>query len=149
MVNQSMNFLNTMTKRIRTYSDLRRLETFEERFDYLILGGQVGVETFGFDRWVNQNFYTSTEWRRVRRDVIVRDQGRDLGVEGYEVNGAVVVHHMNPMTPDDIIHDNSDILDPEFLITVSIDTHNAIHFGDATKLRTPYVERSPGDTKLW
>lgn len=138
-----------MTKRIRTYSDLRRLETFEERFDYLILGGQVGVETFGFDRWVNQNFYTSTEWRRVRRDVIVRDQGRDLGVEGYEVNGAVVVHHMNPMTPDDIIHDNSDILDPEFLITVSIDTHNAIHFGDATKLRTPYVERSPGDTKLW
>lgn len=144
-----MNFLNTMTKRIRTYSDLRRLETFEERFDYLILGGQVGVETFGFDRWVNQNFYTSTEWRRVRRDVIVRDQGRDLGVEGYEVNGAVVVHHMNPMTPDDIIHDNSDILDPEFLITVSIDTHNAIHFGDAAKLRTPYVERSPGDTKLW
>lgn len=138
-----------MTKRIRTYSDLRRLETFEERFDYLILGGQIGVETFGFDRWVNQNFYTSTEWRRVRRDVIVRDQGRDLGVEGYEVNGAVVVHHMNPMTPDDIIHDNSDILDPEFLITVSIDTHNAIHFGDATKLRTPYVERSPGDTKLW
>lgn len=149
MASKLMSSLNTMTKRIRTYSDLRRLETFEERYDYLVLGSQIGIETFGFDRWINQNFYTSTEWRRVRRDVIVRDQGRDLGLEGYEVNGAVVVHHMNPMTPDDIIHENSDILDPEFLITVSMDTHNAIHFGDATKLRTPYVERSPGDTKLW
>lgn len=143
-----MNFQNTKMK-IRTYSELIQLSTYEDRFNYLVLGGQVGTETFGFDRWINQNFYTSSEWRKVRRDVIVRDQGRDLGIEGFEINGGVLVHHMNPMSPDDIIHNNLDILDPEFLITTCNDTHNAIHFGDHTKLRTPYVERSPGDTKLW
>lgn len=135
--------------RVRTYSELIRLPTFEERFDYLSLGGEVGAQTFGFDRWINQEFYTSSEWRGVRRSVLLRDEGRDLGVEGYEINGGVAVHHMNPMTPDDIIHSNPHILDPEFLITVSTDTHNAIHYGDRSQLRKPYVERSPGDTKLW
>lgn len=135
--------------RTRTYSELQYLTTFEERFDYLCLSGSVGVETFGFDRWINQSFYTSSEWRRVRQYVIIRDEGRDLGIEGYEIHGGLVVHHMNPMTPDDIIHNEDWILDPEFLITTSSDTHNAIHFGDRSKLRTPYVERTPGDTKLW
>lgn len=135
--------------RLRTYSELQQLTTFEERFDYLVLSGQVGVETFGFDRWINQSFYTSTEWRGARRNVILRDQGCDLGVEGYEIYGGLVVHHMNPMTPEDIIHNESWILDPEYLITTTSETHNAIHFGDRSKLRTPYVERSPGDTKLW
>ena len=135
--------------KIRTYSELRQISTFEERFDYLVLGGQVGSATFGFDRWINQSFYASTEWRGVRRHVILRDEGRDLGIEGYEIHGGLVVHHMNPMTPEDIMHNEAWILDPEYLITTTSDTHNAIHFGDRSKLRTPYVERSPGDTKLW
>ncbi len=135
--------------RTRTYSELQRISTFEDRFDYLVLSGQVGAETFGFDRWINQNFYTSPEWRAARRAVILRDEGRDLGIEGYEISGGLVVHHMNPMTPDDIIHSHDWILDPEFLITTSNETHNIIHYGDRSQLRKPYVERSPGDTKLW
>lgn len=137
-----------MTK-IRRYSELRQIESFEDRFDYLVLSGSIGVETFGFDRWINQTFYTSPEWRSVRQQVILRDEGRDLGVEGYEIHGGLVVHHMNPMTPEDIIHNEDWILDPEFLITTASDTHNTIHFGDRSQLRKPYVERSPGDTKLW
>lgn len=135
--------------RIRCYSELCRIDTFEERFNYLVLGGEVGAQTFGFDRWINQNFYTSAEWRGVRRQVILRDEGRDLGIEGYEIHGGLVVHHMNPMTPDDIIHNESWILDLEYLITTSSETHNLIHYGDSSQLRKPYVERSPGDTKLW
>lgn len=133
----------------RCYSDIRRIDTFEERFDYLVLSGEVGAATFGFDRWINQNFYTSAEWRRTRREVILRDEGRDLGIEGYEIHGGLVVHHMNPMTPNDIIHNESWILDPEYLITTSSDTHNTIHFGDRSQLKKPYVERKPGDTRLW
>lgn len=135
--------------KIRTYSELKQIETFEDRFDYLVLSGRVGSETFGFDRWMNQNFYTSSEWRGARRAVILRDEGCDLGVEGYEINGGLTVHHMNPMTPDDIIHSKDWILDPEFLITTSNETHNTIHYGDRSQLRKPYSPRSPGDTKLW
>lgn len=138
-----------MTNRIRTYSELQRLDTFEDRFEYLVLGGVVGDTTFGFDRWVNQAFYTSKEWRDIRRHVILRENGCDLGVQGYEINGGLVVHHMNPMSADDIIHDEGWILNPEFLITTTHDTHNAIHYGDRSKLRVPYTPRTPGDTKLW
>lgn len=135
--------------RIRRYSELCQIDSFEDRFDYLVLGGDVGAQTFGFDRWMNQTFYTSSEWRGVRRAVILRDEGRDLGVEGYEINSGLVVHHINPMTPEDIIHSNDWILEPEFLITTSSETHNTIHYGDRSQLRKPYVERTPGDTKLW
>ena len=133
----------------RTYSEVRRLETFEDRFDYLNLQGSVGTSTFGFDRWVNQQFYRSSQWRRIRDQVIVRDNGCDLGVLGYEINGGLLVHHINPMVSEDIDLGEEWILNPEFLITTTQDTHNAIHYGDHESLRKPYVERSPGDTKLW
>lgn len=135
--------------RIRTYSELSRLETLEERYEYLKLGGVVGRATFGFDRYLNQDFYRSALWRRTRNLVIARDYGCDLGVEGFEIHDRVYVHHMNPMTPQDIVHANVDILDPEFLITVTHRTHNAIHYGDGRLLPPRIIERRPGDTKLW
>lgn len=135
--------------RIRTYSELRQLPTFMERFKYLALHGAVGDATFGFDRWMNQKFYTSYEWRQLRHRIIVRDEGCDLGVEGHEIHSRLVIHHMNPVTVDDLKHGNLDILDPRFLITTMHDTHNAIHFGDERLLPRPFVERRPGDTKLW
>ena len=134
---------------IRRYSELRHIPTFEERFDYLKLNGSVGRETFGFDRYINQRFYTSKEWRDIRHYVIARDLGLDLGVEGYEINSRILIHHMNPIVVDDILHKNDDILDPEFLITTCHNTHNAIHYGDSNLLPKPLVERSRGDTKLW
>lgn len=133
----------------RTYSELSRYNTFESRFRYLSLRGEVGSETFGYDRWMNQDFYTSREWKLVRRDVIARDLGCDLGVPGYEIYDRVYVHHMNPMTPEEIKHGEDRILDPEFLITVTHKTHNAIHYGDERLLPAPIVIRRPGDTKLW
>lgn len=135
--------------RDRRYSELRRLDTFEDRFEYLKLGGSVGYSTFGFDRHVNQAFYTSSEWRNVRRQVILRDKGCDLGVPGYEINGALLIHHINPMDVDDVIHQEEWILDPEFLITTTHNTHNAIHYGDISLLPTKLVERTRGDTRLW
>lgn len=137
------------TLRIRTYRELRRLETFEERFDYLKLSGQVGKDTFGFDRYLNQGFYSSTEWKRIRNHVIARDLGMDLGIQGYEIFEKIIIHHMNPMTRDDILHGDDSILDPDVLITTSHKTHNAIHYGAASQLPAPVVDRRPGDTKLW
>lgn len=134
---------------IRTYSDLRRLPSFEERFQYLKLGGLVGRETFGFDRYLNQEFYRSSLWKRARTHVIARDLGCDLGFEGYEIHSNVYVHHMNPIKPEDIKTSNLDILDPEFLITVTHSTHNAIHYGDERLLPRGPIQRRPGDTKLW
>lgn len=134
---------------IRRYSELRHIPTFEERFEYLKLNGSVGRETFGFDRYINQRFYTSKEWRDIRHHVIARDLGLDLGAEGYEINSRILIHHMNPIVADDILHKNDDILDPEFLITTCHNTHNAIHYGDSSLLPKPLVERSRGDTKLW
>lgn len=135
---------------IRTYFELSRFSTFEERFAYLKLGGVVGAETFGFDRYLNQEFYKSVLWRRARDYVIARDYGCDLGIEGYEIHDRVYVHHMNPMTPDDIKHSNLDIVDPEFLITVTHNTHNAIHYGDERLIRRgQLIVRRPGDTRLW
>jgi hypothetical protein len=135
--------------KIRTYSELRRLETFEERFEYLRLAGEVGYSTFGFDRWLNQQFYRSNMWRRVRSSVIVRDNGCDLGVEGYDIHQGLIVHHMNPMVTDDIKHGELWILDPIYLISTSLRTHNAIHFGDESLLPRGPAVRLPGDTKLW
>lgn len=135
--------------RTRHYSELIRFDTFEDRFDYLSLGGSVGDATFGFDRWINQAFYTSREWKDIRNYVIVRDNGCDLGLPGYEINVDLLVHHMNPMTSDDIVHGSEWILNPDFLITTTHDTHNAIHYGDRSKLKKQYVPRSPGDTRLW
>lgn len=133
----------------RTYSELRRFSTFEERYDYLELRGEVGKQTFGFDRWINQRFYRSHEWHTVRDHVIVRDNGCDLGILGYEINGQLMVHHMNPIAPEDLERGEEWVLDPEFLITTTHRTHNAIHYGDHSLLVKPPVERRPGDTKLW
>jgi len=138
-----------MSTRSRCYSELSQLDSFEDRFDYLSLGGQVGCETFGSNRWINQRFYTSREWRNLREMVIVRDNSCDLGVDGYPIHVRLIVHHMNPLVEEDIIHGTQYALDPEFLICTTHDTHNAIHYGDASLLATPYVPRSPGDTKLW
>ena len=138
-----------MTERIRTYSELRRLETFEERFRYLSLHGEVGRATFGFDRWINQQFYRSREWKTARRDAIARDRGCDLGIEGWPIQSQILVHHMNPMVIEDVYEGNLSILDAEFLITTTHRTHNAIHYGDERLLPRPLVERRPGDTKLW
>lgn len=135
--------------RFKRYSELAMIETFEGRYDYLRLNSSIGVETFGFDRWINQAFYRSREWRRARDFVITRDLGLDLGVEGYEIFGDVHVHHMNPMAVRDIVHAEAEILDPEYLISVSQRTHNAIHFGDERLLPKGPVQRLPGDTKLW
>lgn len=135
--------------RERTYSDLRRLKTFEERFDYLSLLGEVGEVTFGFDRWINQAFYRSPQWRYARELVILRDNGCDLGISGYEIRFQLLIHHMNPVTPADLVGGEEWVLDPEFLITTTHRTHNAIHYGDASLIAKPPVERRPGDTKLW
>lgn len=134
---------------IRRYSALRRLHTFEARFRYLRLKGSVGRESFGFDRHINQAFYRSREWRNVRDFVIVRDNGCDLGVDGYEIHSDILVHHMNPMEPESIVHGDPRILDPEYLITTTHTTHNAIHYGDEKQIPRQLVERRPGDTQLW
>lgn len=135
--------------KLRTYSELRRLETFEERFSYLDLRGQVGEQTFGSNRWFNQRFYRSMAWRHVRDIVILRDNGCDLGVPGYELHGRIMIHHMNPITMEDLLHGTPLVLDPQYLITTTHRTHNAIHYGDDSLLPKPLVERTPGDTKLW
>lgn len=134
---------------IRTYSELSRLGTFLERYRYLALRGQVGASTFGFDRYINQQFYRSRQWKDVRRDVIVRDEGRDLGVPGREISERIVIHHMNPMTADELIDGDEGVLDPEFLICVSHPTHNAIHYGDENQLPREFTPRRTGDTSLW
>jgi hypothetical protein len=133
----------------RSFSELRRLNTLEERFQYLALRGDVGVSTFGFDRYVNQAFYQSRQWRQIRDHIIVRDNGCDLGIDGYEIHDRIYIHHMNPMTVDEIVEGDPRILDPEFLIAVTHRTHNAIHYGDEGLLPRALVERKAGDTKLW
>lgn len=135
--------------RIRSYSELRGFNSLEDRFKYLQLNGRVGDQTFGFDRFMNQMFYRSAEWHQIRRHVIIRDEGCDLGIPGYEIHHGLYIHHMNPMTVDDISSGDPSILDPEFLITVTHRTHNAIHYGTAQQLPRLPVERVAGDTKLW
>lgn len=138
--------------KLRCYSDLIQYSTFEDRLHYLELHGVVGEDTFGFDRYINQKFYKSPEWRRVRDFVIVRDNGCDLGVKGYDIGDRIIVHHMNPLTLYDISNSSDFLLNPEYLICVSKDTHDIIHYGFSSdrysKSKEP-VDRKPGDTKLW
>lgn len=135
---------------IRRYSDLTELKTFGERFRYLSLGGVVGEDTFGFDRYLNQQFYNSSEWKRVRDIVITRDAGCDLGIAGMEICGKILIHHMNPISAADIRNGGEYLLDPEYLICISHETHNAIHYGDESVCRNIIpVERLPGDTIPW
>lgn len=134
---------------IKRYSELVNLRSIEERFDYLKLHGSVGQETFGWERYANQVFYKSPEWRKIRDEVIFRDDGCDLGIPGYEIGGKILVHHMNPVVTTDLKYRNPQVLDPEFLICVSFQTHQAIHFGDRSLLPQVPIVRTPGDTKLW
>lgn len=136
---------------MRTYSELAGIPDLKGRYEYLREFGQVGVETFGFDRWLNQQFYRSAEWRQVRTHVITRDLGNDLGIEDRPIwRGAPLIHHMNPIKLRDLTGHNPDVLDPEFLISVSLRTHNAIHFGSFDQLEEmTLVARRPGDTRLW
>jgi hypothetical protein len=133
----------------RSYAELSRLSSFEERFEYLKLSGTVGESTFGFDRYLNQQFYLSPEWRAIRDRVIARDLGCDLGVEGFEVHGRILIHHINPITVDDIVNRNPKVFDPENLILTSHNTHNAIHYGDEDLLIRAPIERSKYDTCPW
>lgn len=133
----------------RSYRGLLRLHSFEERFEYLSLRGTVGSSTFGFDRWMNQAFYTSREWRDLRHQIIARDEGCDLGMIGFEIYERPIIHHIVPMKPEDFDEGNPLILDPDNLITTTHNTHNAIHFGDSSLLKVGPIERRPGDTKLW
>lgn len=143
------DLVSTLSKNdIRCYSELKELKTFQERFEYLKLDGSVGVETFGYDRYLNQIFYRDPEWKRIRREVIIRDEGCDLGMFGYELRGMILIHHMNPITPDDIVNRNPYILDPEYLITTCRRTHDAIHYGSELP-EYELKERKPNDTCPW
>lgn len=137
-----------MTK-IRTYTELILLPTLDERFEYLKLSGTIGAETFGFDRYLNQKFYNSREWKDVRDYVIARDLGCDLGVMGHDIHGKIYVHHMNPIVVKDIVEVSRMILDPEYLITTSLTTHNAIHYGDESQILSAPLERRKNDTCPW
>ena len=134
---------------IKTYSELSRLQTFEERYRYLRLRGSVGEETFGFDRFINQNFYKSREWQSIRDFVIVRDNGCDLGVEGYEIYGTILIHHMNPLLTKDILDKSEFLLNPEYLISTILTTHNAIHYGDEGLLIKTPIQRTKNDMCPW
>lgn len=134
---------------IKTYSELSRLQTFEERYRYVKQTKLVGEETFGFDRYLNQVLYRSQRWRSVRDRVIVRDNGCDLGMPGWEIQGKIIVHHMVVLTIDDILNESEFLFDPEYLISTSHNTHQAVHYGDESLLMTAPIERSPNDTCLW
>ena len=133
----------------KCYTELSKLTTFNERFNYLKLDGIVGEETFGYDRILNQLLYKSKKWRKVRDKVLIRDNGGDLGLEDYPINGRAIIHHMNPITVEDVLNDKSEIFDPEYLITVSNSTHNAIHFSNENNLQKDPIERTQNDTCLW
>ena len=134
---------------IRCYSELAKIDDFVGRFNYLKLNGRIGIETFGYERYLNQVFYKSKEWKAVRNLVIIRDEGRDLGIEGRELNSKIYIHHMNPITAEDIERRNAILLNPEYLITVSFETHQAIHYGDENLLMKDPVVRTKYDTCPW
>ncbi len=134
---------------IRTYKELSRLKTFEERFAYLQLKGIIGKDTFGFDRVFNQMFYHSQEWKRIRDKVIIRDNGCDLGISGYDIYGKIIIHHMNPIFMDDIKNQTDFLLNPDYLICTTLNTHNAIHYGDENLLAKAPIERNRNDTCPW
>lgn len=134
---------------IKTYSEMILLPTFLERFKYLQLNGMVGAETFGFDRYLNQSLYRTTEWKRFRREIIIRDNGCDLGCNDRTIYGKILVHHINPLTVEDIVNRHSCVFDPDNVICVSHDTHNAIHYGNEDLLMLGPIERKPNDTCPW
>lgn len=134
---------------MRSYRQLRQFQAFLDRFEYLKLSASLGDQTFGYDRYLNQDFYRSNEWRRIRRHVIARDNGLDLGIPGYEIFDKVYVHHMNPILKHQLLNFDEALLDPDQLITCSLDTHNAIHYGSADSLTNQWTPRQPYDTKLW
>lgn len=140
--------MKTMTT-IKTYSEMIALPTYEERYEYLRLGGRVGEDTFGFDRYLNQVFYRSQRWKSIRDQIIIRDCGCDLATEGYEIHGKIIIHHMNPLMLRDIVDETEFLLDPEYLVCVTHNTHNAIHYGDKNLLITAPPERRPNDTCPW
>ena len=139
----------TMNTIIRTYSELITLPTFMERYKYLRIGGTVGTDTFGFDRYLNQVFYKSDEWKSIRRHVIIRDCGCDLGIEGHEIHERILIHHINPISEEDILGRSDFLLNPEYLISTSHRTHNAIHYGDDSILIDTPLERRKNDTCPW
>lgn len=134
---------------IKTYSELILLPTFEERFKYLQLNGRVGNDTFGFDRYINQKFYRSAEWKRIRDYIIIRDNGCDLAADGYEIHGRILIHHMNPITISDIKFSTEYLMNPDYLICVTHNTHNAIHYGDEKQIITGPIVRTKNDTCPW
>lgn len=134
---------------IRSYSEMKQFDTLEDRFEYLALRSSVGLATFGFDRWLNQQFYSSRAWKQARQRVVVRDNGCDLGVDGYDIHSRIIIHHMNPIDAEQLAQGDESVLDPEFLICTTHNTHNAIHYGDRNLLPKQLVERRMGDTKLW
>lgn len=139
-----------MSSMIRYYSELIQLPTFKERFEYLKLSGSVGKATFGYDRYLNQNFYKSREWKRLRDEIIVRDNGCEMGLEGFEIRGRILIHHMNPIVDDDIVNVSEYLMNPDYLICVSHDLHNAIHYGNDDILRVKnFQPRRPNDTCPW
>lgn len=135
--------------KVRTYSELITLPTFEERFEYLQLSGSIGADTFGFDRYLNQIFYKSKEWKRLRNQIIIRDNGCDLAVDGYDIYERVIIHHMNPITKDDILNRSDILMNPEYLICTTHSTHNAIHYGNEELLPRAPIVRTPNDTCPW
>lgn len=144
-----VSIVDKVIKMIRTYAELKTLRTFRERYEYLRLSGKVGKETFGFDRYLNQVFYKSKEWEQIRREVIIRDNGCDLGIDGYEIRGKILIHHMNPITASDIVKRSDILLNPDYLITTVLSTHNAIHYGDERLLMDVPLERTKHDTCPW
>lgn len=144
-----MKVMKTMKTIIRTYSELITLPTFMERYKYLRIGGTVGTDTFGFDRYLNQAFYKSEEWKSIRRHVIIRDCGCDLGIEGREIHERILIHHINPISEEDILGRSDFLLNPEYLISTSHRTHNAIHYGDDSILIDTPFERRKNDTCPW
>lgn len=139
----------SMTMKIRTYSELMKFDNFIDRYNYLKLGGKVGEETFGFDRYLNQQFYKSKEWLRLRDEIIIRDNACDLGIPDREIPSRIIIHHMNPITKNDIINQTEFLLNPEYMICVTKRTHDAIHYGDESLLFTGLVERTKNDTCPW
>lgn len=134
---------------MRTYDELIAIANYFDRYEYLRINQGVGERTFGGDRWLNQRFYHSREWKSVRDQVILRDEGLDMGHPDYPINGRIYIHHMNPMQPIDLKHGSAAVLEPRYLISVSMRTHQAIHYGDDGLLAKPLVARLPGDTVLW
>lgn len=135
---------------IRSYKELVKLDNYEDRYLYLLLGDKIGEDTFGFDRYLNQTFYKSSEWKRLRNEIIIRDNGCDLGMPGFDIYGKIIIHHMNPIRKNDILNATDYLMNPDFLICVSMDTHNAIHYGDKNYLdRFKDISRSPNDTCPW